>query len=293
MFWSLVVGADLALENFPQCVSCWFFCSSNPVAHCHVLYLCYKGSEAGRRQAVRLGVLELRSVWVRILAQLPITLISIELIASITKIDEEPASGPVTEKPCWQTRTMEYSLAKLPTSGQEADASTCVGQTRTNWEPPPNASHDQHLYNDTPFKPMTFPLTKEDINLILHALQLISDDAASLLRERLLSHYFQQAAGGVILPGLDDLSNFGWCCKPIHISRPTLHQSVRLIHMFRMIRTARGGVVLWLHKHSGGLGRTLRVLPIFQLKQSSVLSCHLTPLIGQISLHGSQVCLTP
>lgn len=51
-----------------------------------------------RQVGVRLYDLELQSVWVRIiLAQLPITLISIELTASITKINEEAASGPVTE----------------------------------------------------------------------------------------------------------------------------------------------------------------------------------------------------
>ncbi|KAG1861711.1 hypothetical protein F4604DRAFT_1926868 [Suillus subluteus] len=36
---------------------------------------------------------------------------------------------------------------------------------------------------------MTFPLTKEDVHLIVKALQLISNDEASLLKDRLLSHY--------------------------------------------------------------------------------------------------------
>lgn len=57
MFWSLVVGADLALEIFPRCVSCGSFVVQILLLT-HVLYLCYKGSEAGRRQAVRLGAAE-------------------------------------------------------------------------------------------------------------------------------------------------------------------------------------------------------------------------------------------
>jgi hypothetical protein len=36
---------------------------------------------------------------------------------------------------------------------------------------------------------MTFPLTREDVSLIVEALELIGNDAASLLKKRLLSHY--------------------------------------------------------------------------------------------------------
>lgn len=36
---------------------------------------------------------------------------------------------------------------------------------------------------------MTFPLTEEDVKLIVNALQLISNDEASLLKDRLLSYY--------------------------------------------------------------------------------------------------------
>jgi hypothetical protein len=36
---------------------------------------------------------------------------------------------------------------------------------------------------------MTFPLTREEVSLIAEALQLIGNDAASLLKNRLLSHY--------------------------------------------------------------------------------------------------------
>ena len=93
---------------------------------------------------------------------------------------------------------------------------------------------------------MTFPLTKEDVNLILHALQPISDDVASSLRERLLSHYFQQAGGIIQVPGLGydqnqvRLSIFKWCFASSYdmydVSRPpTLHQSLMSIHTFHTI----------------------------------------------------------
>jgi hypothetical protein len=36
---------------------------------------------------------------------------------------------------------------------------------------------------------MTFPLTREDVSLIVEALELIGNDAASSLKKRLLSHY--------------------------------------------------------------------------------------------------------
>jgi hypothetical protein len=46
---------------------------------------------------------------------------------------------------------------------------------------------------------MTYPLTKEDIRLIVQALQLINNDAALSLRERLLSHYSScHTVGGVV-----------------------------------------------------------------------------------------------
>jgi len=36
---------------------------------------------------------------------------------------------------------------------------------------------------------MTFPLTRENVSLVVEALELIGNDAASLLKKRLLSHY--------------------------------------------------------------------------------------------------------
>ena len=36
---------------------------------------------------------------------------------------------------------------------------------------------------------MTFPLTRENVGLIVEALELIGNDVASLLKKRLLSHY--------------------------------------------------------------------------------------------------------
>jgi hypothetical protein len=59
---------------------------------------------------------------------------------------------------------------------------------------------------------MTFPLTREDVSLIVEALELIGNDAASLLKKRLLSHYslIQEEVQNVT----DQVSFFFSICKP-------------------------------------------------------------------------------
>lgn len=73
-----------------------------------------------------------------------------------------------------------------------------------------------HLCNT--MSPMTFPLTTEDVNLIVNALQLISNDEASLLKDRLLLHYssyfpahrFEEEVQDRQLP-IDQVSSFSIC----------------------------------------------------------------------------------